>query len=58
MKTYHLRSFEEIQEEIRILGIKKQDVEREYKHKLEEIAADASVMNAELMLLRSLGEIT
>lgn len=54
---YQLRHLDEILEELRILGIRKRQLEQEYRVNIQDIVADASVLKAELDLLKSLGKI-
>ncbi len=58
MIAYQLRDRDEILEELRILGLKKAKLEKEYKTAMADITADAEVIKAELALLKSLGKLT
>lgn len=57
MLKYYLRSSVELLEDIRILGLKKKKLEESHKLAMDDIAADASVIKAELDLLKSIGQI-
>ena len=56
MRTYNLRHKAELLEELRILGMKKKRLEDQFKIDMTDITADASVIKAELEILRTLGE--
>lgn len=55
MFKYYLRTSVELLEDIRILGEEKRKLEESHKLAMDDIAADASVIKAELDLLKSLG---
>lgn len=55
MLKYYLRTSVELLEDIRILGEEKRKLEENHKLALDDIASDASVIKAELDLLKSLG---
>ena len=57
MQTYNLRSYDEIMEELRLLGAKKRCVEQRYKTDINDIQSDATVLQLEIDLLKSLGRI-
>ena len=57
MQTYHLRHIEELNEELRLLGIKVAKLEQEYLLAIGDINADVAVIKAEMDLLDSLGKL-